>query len=240
MSFIIQRQHVHGHRDGKTITALPRDTWLNIKVDTVVKAAAEEHRSDNPPLKYDIPFSTWVCYVGSKQVVKQFSHELHTHLNSPALEKYWREKWALSQHQWAITDWDALDWTYMELPTRTRRWATKHASGHFSHGKNMVQWHFHTNLACQRCQAPVEDKLHVIRCPTGSEPWNLAMKNLQQLLKDWNTDHSIITALITRLTNWYNNSTTTSTVETDPLILAQNQVGWDYILDGWLSKQWCF
>jgi len=96
---------------------LPRDAWLNIEVDTAAKVAAEEHRSDNLPLKYDIPFSAGVCYVGPKQVVKQFSCKICTHLNSLALEKYWKEKWALSQHQWAMTDWESLDQAYLELPT---------------------------------------------------------------------------------------------------------------------------
>jgi len=165
MLFTIQWRHVQGHQDGKTVTTLPRDVWLKIEVDIVAKAAAEELRSNSPPLKYDIPFSTWVCYVVPKCMVKQFSHKICTHLNSPALEKYWKEKQALSQHQWALTDWESLDWVYMESPTGTRRWATKNASGHFSHGKNMVQWCFHTNLACPWCQALVEDKLHVITCP---------------------------------------------------------------------------
>jgi len=64
-------------------------------------------------------------------------------------------------------------------------------------------------------------------------------KNLQQWLKDQNTDHGIIMALITGLQKWHNDSTAPLlSKDADNLMQAQNQIGWDYIFDRWLSKQW--
>jgi len=51
-------------------------------------------------------------------------------------------------------------------------------------------------------------------------------------------DHGIITALITSLTKWYDNHINNTGDEMDPFIDAQDQIGWDYLLDRWLSRQW--
>jgi len=132
----------------------------------------------------------------------------------------------------AAIDWDLLDQAYMESPTGMRHWATKHASGHFSHSQNMVQWKFCMNLACPRCQETIEDKLYDAQCPGGTEQWKEALNHLQKWLKDQNTDHGIIKALITGLSKWLDNSTNQSIDTTDPLIHAWEEVGWDYVLDG--------
>jgi len=45
-------------------------------------------------------------------------------------------------------------------------------------------------------------------------------------------------ALITGLQKWHDDSTGPLSKDMDNLMHAQNQIGWDYIFDGWLSKQW--
>jgi len=71
LPFSLQWRHIHGHQDGKTITALPWEAWLNIMADTAEKATLDISSQASNPTQYEIPFSSWVCYVGTNRVVKQ-------------------------------------------------------------------------------------------------------------------------------------------------------------------------
>jgi len=205
MVFTIQWRHIRGHQDGKTITALPWEAWLNIEADTVAKAALDAISQVIIPTRYEVPYNTWVCYVGTKHVVKQFSRMVQMHLSSPALKKYWKDKRALLPCQWAAIHWESMDQAYTESLTSIRWWATKHASSHFSHGKNMVWWKFCTNPACPRYQVTIEDKLHVTCCPEGIMQWMAALKKSP----DWRI-RILIMVLSQHLLQDYKNGMTTA------------------------------
>ena len=84
----IHWNHVKGHQDGKLITVLPRDAWLNVEANLLVKAKVdlEYHRL----AQYQLPGEG--CSIGRKCIVKQLSVIPHAHINGLPTKKYWKFK----------------------------------------------------------------------------------------------------------------------------------------------------
>jgi len=134
-------------------------------------------------------------------------------------------------------DWISLGRTMRNIPLGRRRWASKHMSGHFAHGKNMVRWKKRLADQCPRCGLPREDKSHITRCQheSATKTWDDALTNLKEWLKTEQTDPQLIELLLTELNAWRNNEPHSTT---SPVAQAQTTIGWDALLDGWLSLEW--
>jgi len=66
-------------------------------------------------------------------------------------------------------------------------------------------------------------------------PWNKALKELTEWMKSEQSDPQLIQAMITRLQAWYDGMTS----HEDALAAnQQSQLGWETVLDGWLSLEW--
>jgi len=71
----------------------------------------------------------------------------------------------------------------------------------------------------------------------AKEKWTSSVAALQQWMKEAGMDLLLITLLISQLQAWYNNAPLST--NTIPLIDQQQSViGWDRLVDGWLSKAW--
>jgi len=140
--------------------ALTCDTWLNVEADLLAKAkTAQPHQG---PQYFKLPGNPWSCYISTKCIVKQLNLSLRNRINGQEALHYW-EKWKqLLPEQLQTVDWFSLGKAMQSVPLAQRRWAAKHASGHFAHGKNMLKWKFCTTAACPRCGCTTEDKPHII------------------------------------------------------------------------------
>jgi len=89
ISIQIHWNHVKGHQDGKLTTVLPRDAWLHVEANLLVKAKVdlEYHRI----AQYQLPGEGWICSIGPKHIVKQLSVILHVHINGLPTKKYWKK-----------------------------------------------------------------------------------------------------------------------------------------------------
>jgi len=72
------------------------------------------------------------------------------------------EKIHLVMHMQPEMDIQAMERALSESTPGRRQWVTKHITGHFMHGKNMVQRGQRLIAACPQCQAKMEDKQHII------------------------------------------------------------------------------
>jgi len=96
-----------------------------------------------------------------------------------------------------------------------------------------------TTAKCPRCQAEVEDKTHIIRCPAPSArtQWALSLATLDNWLKDQGTDPLLRKRLILALNDWANvaepQAPSPTAYETE-----QAHIGWDRMMDGWISRKW--
>jgi len=64
LGVLIEWIHVKGHQDGKLITVLTRDMWLNIEADLLTKDKVDPTYTG--PATYHLPGEGWICYVGTK------------------------------------------------------------------------------------------------------------------------------------------------------------------------------
>ncbi len=233
----IQWCHVKGHQDGKTPTALTRDAWLNIEADLLAKAAVDpKHIS---PHRYSLPGEGWICYVKQHRIVKQLADTLRDHINKEPIEKYWKTKFQIIEPTWQLIDWDGVGRAYKESSPTVRRWATKHTSGFFAHGKNMKRWKLRTADSCPRCGQDLEDKAHITQCPDieAGLIWQHSLKDLEKWLRESNTAHELSAAIIWGLQRW-REPQSDILPPTGQYVYDQTELGWDHFLDGWLVKSW--
>jgi len=91
-----------------------------------------------------------------------------------------------------------------KITSGQRRWVAKHIIGHFSHGKNMVCRGHWSSAQCPQCQANLEDKVHILKCPAPSAQtqWELSITKLSNWLKEQGTDPGIQLTIIGHLHQW--------------------------------------
>jgi len=161
------------------------------------------------------------------------------HVNGVLADKHWKQKFRLSDSTWQSIDWYGLGRAYKESSTATRRWATKHTSGFFAHGKNMARWNFCSSTCCPQCNKEVKDKVHITQCPNAeaSLTWQQSLKQLEKWFQESNTAHKLSEAILWDLHQWQDPQRNVAS-PTGPYIMDQVVIGWDQFLDGWLAKSW--
>jgi len=140
LGVLIDWNHVKGHQDGKLITVLPRDTWLNI--ETYLLAKDKVNLTYTGPTTYHLPGEGWICFVGTKQIVKQLAQTICDHVNGIPAVKYWKTIFCLSETLWNSIDWQALGQAFSKSSTPMQHWAIKHTSSFFAHGKIWLDGNF--------------------------------------------------------------------------------------------------
>jgi len=149
-SFHIDWHHVKGHQDGKLITVLPWDVWLNIEANLLTKSKVDPTYCG--PTKYHLPGEGWVCSIGSQQqIVKHFAATIQAHANRLSMAKYWKTKFCLLETLWHLIDWQGLGQAYSASSMATRQWAVKHIGFLWSwqeHGMMAISFHLKLPMIC--------------------------------------------------------------------------------------------
>ncbi len=138
-----------------------------------------------------------------------------------------------------MIDWYGVGRAYWESTPTVCRWATKHTSGFFAHGKNMACWQFRSSTNCPRCGSELEDKAHITQC-TNEEArltWKQSLKQVEKWLRENNTAHELLAAILWGLNQWQEPQWGADS-PTGQFFLDQMVIGWDRFLDGWLAKSW--
>jgi len=233
----IRYAHVKGHQDSGLTTVLSREAWLNIEADIAAKAAIQSEISGDTAVP--LPFEPCSLLITNQKIVKQHRRAIRLALNGPTAHQYWATKLPGTTSLPATLDMQAMERALSESTPGRRRWVTKHITGHFAHGQNMQRRGQRTSTACPRCQTPVEDKVHILRCQSESAraQWKLSMKALHQWMKDQGTASEIRHAIMTYLEQWANDSPTPGHSD-ETFTEEQRRIGWDRMLDGWLTRGW--
>jgi len=153
--------HVKGCQDKGYPTVLSREAWLNIEADLVAKSHSI---SNNTPkyLNLPLPFKPWRLVINNVKGVKHHQWAIRLAMDGPAAQQYWEEKLPEVTHPNIEMDLKAMERVLSESMLGRCRWVTKHITGHFAHGKNMVWRGQRLTAACPQCQAKTEDKNHII------------------------------------------------------------------------------
>jgi len=83
-------------------------------------------------------------------------------------------------------DTTAMEQAMSKSTLGRRRWISKHMTGHFEHGKNMVRRNQRSMAQCTQWQATIEDKIHILQClaPSARTQWHLSTAQLDRWMKD--------------------------------------------------------
>jgi len=232
-----QWHHVKGHQDCHTPMVLSRDAWLNIKADILAKAAVNPEYQG--PEHYHLPGEGWTCSINHRRIVTQLADRIRNQINDVPITKYWKTKFGINNATWQSIDWIGLGRAYRESTITVWRWATKHTSGFFAHGKNMARWNFRSSMHCPRCGTENEDKAHITQCPAPAarEIWQHSLKKLTQWLRDSNTAHEISEAIVWGLNQWIEPGQSLEPPG-GQFVSDQTLIGWNHFLDGWLAQSW--
>ncbi len=231
----VELMFVRGHQDNGQPTVLTRDAWLNVEADHLVKQKNTQPHIG--PRYYKLPGNPWSCYIGNKHVVKQFTATLRDYIHGKEALDYWTKRKQMNKERLQEIDWISLGKAMKEVPISKWHWVSKQMSGHFSHGKNTVRWKQHSFAACPQCGCTPEDKNHILTCQQeeATEKWEVALTNLEDWLKQEQSDPQLIIALLNGLCLWRKGES----VPDDTSATAQQaNIGWDAAMDGWLGTEW--
>jgi len=186
-----------------------------------------------------LPMEPWVLTISNQQIVKNHKREIQQALNKPPAQKYWQSKLQLVSPTLNELDTEAMEKALRETHPTRRWWATKQMTSQFAHGQNMMQCGQHIMAQCPRCQAAVEDKIHIIHClvPSAQIQWTLSLQSLKQWLTEQGLDTQLCKQLIALLNDWAN-ATESHKLPNMEYCAEQIRIGWDRMMDRWISHKW--
>jgi hypothetical protein len=178
---------VKGHQDDKKdISELDNWALLNIRCDH----NAKEYRTQpNLVPRPNLRFRYEQCslYLHGEKLSCFHIPSIYARV-FPDTMAYWKVKHGLSDDNIEEhIDWEALRRAAKRIPLGTRRWLTKHASGHCAVGRMELRRKHWDHSNCPRCGEPDETTLHILTCTDqrAKEQW----QHLLCKLSVWMTKH---------------------------------------------------
>ncbi len=101
----------------------------------------------------------------------------------------------------------------------------------------MVKWKFQNMAQCPWCGSETKDKSHILHClqEAATQQWTKAVTTLTKWMQSEQSNPQLIQAMRTGLQAWHDNTELSGDPETPN---HQAHIGWDMLLDGWLSMEW--
>ena len=122
------------------------------------------------------------------------------------------------------------------MSTQRRHWICKHSLGVCGTNSVLVKWKQREDDSCIRCGA-IETPTHVWKCPDHDSQfiWTSALLDLDLWLEQQNTLPELRNLIIQSLKDWLLNQPPSIS---NGLALCQADIGWDYVIEGFLPTQW--
>ena len=123
-----------------------------------------------------------------------------------------------------------------------KHFVIKHATEFCPVGENISRWREDRPSHCPRCGGEPETAAHVLKCQDqrALQQWAKSIENLTHWMSASQTDPIIITAIITGIRRWRDDSGpyTHYRREYKAATLEQNKINWENLLRGRLSTKW--
>lgn len=164
------------------------------------------------------------------------------HYSSGAVNRqYWSDK-NLFSGPVSRVDWSCLAKAIDKSSLPNRIYAIKQATHRLPSGVEMVRRKARESSTCPSCHEPFETQQHILTCPARSSTWQQSLKKLRFWLIS-HTSFSATTQIILRLQHWHDFTPYPDLPTTTPrafaqAILAQDLLGWDAFLYGFLAPEW--
>ena len=238
--------HVKGHQDDLIEPQqLTRPEQLNIQADNQAKSynyllLAQE----SCPIYPVLPFQRFCIWANNQLITGNIKKQLFTILQLQRIRQYWYKNQRFPIGTRKFIDWDTIHRSYKLLNTTNLRTITKWNTGFCGVGQQLVKYNYQNYTNCPFCQTPHEDTQHVLQCPdiTVQLEWDKQLNNLSQWMTDNQGEPIMIQQIIGRLRTWQRNEPILPNNATTPLlrhaISHQNRIGWQNLLEGFLTKEW--
>jgi len=105
----------------------------------------------------------------------------------------------------------------------------------------MQRWRFRSASNCPRCQHPLEDKPHIIRCPAEAAVniWQSFLKNLRSWLCEQRTSPVLTDTILQCLLSWYQEENPQETSGASRYLFDDfHAIGADRLIEGWVPLTW--
>ena len=174
----------------------------------------------------------------------RFKQKLRQAHASQRLQNYWEKKKRIPCSLRTEIDWQVLHKSYASLPLY-QRWKLSKWKTHFcGTGKKLEERQYQRYSSCPFCLSPHEDTRHILQClhPSACDNWNENMAKIHTWMTNNKGDPDMIQNIVGRLNGWRRGEPAPDDLSTNPIlqlaIRHQNRIGWENLLEGFISKEW--
>ena len=247
--------HVYGHQDGNTdVSSLDDWAFFNVIADTKAKdklktiVATVPHWPDNRPTS--IPYKKCTVY-STDESGKQFKvgsnlrQTVYNQIHTRDIREYWVKKGQIQLASKREIDWEVSAKGSNMLGNERKKWLSKWVSGICGVGKQLKLWKWQHHSKCPRCLQDNETVQHVTRCKHADATlvWHNSIGELREWLKDHNGEPDFSTTICDALLAWHDGRTLTIPQTSGNTLIqsatrSQNRIGWQGVINGFLSIKW--
>ena len=232
----IQYQHVKGHGE-KSERPWDIYTTINIQVDELADDAEELWQEDLTTLNEysSLTGEEWQLYCNGEKVYKDIDETIRHFITESSISEVWHKYKRVSKEWFHEVNWKAIGSVMKQSSNSTRQWVIKRCAHEC--GSNAIR-HRRKEIETNECPfcKEIETIEHVYKCKhtAVSEAWNRSLIDLEEYLNSIQTDPNITRQLLLGLQMWRNDEV----ILQEPMIIDQNNIGWNGIMEGVLGKHW--
>ena len=237
---------VEGHQDDFQYADLDWWALMNIKMDTLAKDFLEDCTTMTPPREHkpqQLLYEKWALEVRGVKQSSITRYSLYVTLFGPRTLEFWNKHDKLSKNPEDIC-WEESKLAIRRLPFGLRRWQGKFLTNCSGFALTLQTWKYQDSSACPVCDAPDEDRNHLLQCPDprATHQFKKSMAPVPALLKSLDTSPALSEAILTILKRYrakqtINPQTFHATDGLRDAIREQAKIGWhNFILGRWTYK----
>lgn len=207
------------------------DLWA--KQQLAVAKSSPRHFSDKG--------EPWQLWVAGRKLTSNISNQIYLAVHRADGISYWQSKPEVSAEVTNTVDWVAIGHTMKGVVRGRTVFVSKHMSGMCGVGKFMQRWQQWETDQCPRC-GEKEDSAHVWTCQDliAREIRSKSLASIELLLRQWNTDPTIVHVLLLYLKSWQTGEGVQYQPprELEAVIQEQTYISWNRFFEGWFSTRW--
>ena len=233
--------HVRGHQESsQSREELDRWALRNVLMDERATQVYELLAPDCiPPLPMGrVP----AVVLGQATIVSDFTAALRSHVNGPPLTEFLDRHEKFGTGSETMVHWEAYRSAFVAQPLNRRHWIVKSTTNRSAVGVEMVRRRQWRSASCPRCGFPMENALHVFKCPHSevSSLWDKTLQSLATWLARRFTHPAIAAYVLAALRLWRQGLPPPPLYSAVPnlsaAVAAQRLLGWDAAFEGRWSE----
>ena len=241
-NWIILHEHVKGHQDNTT-TKLTFLETLNVFVDQLANTACKEAQQQSPLQNSGLHIvSSHICWqvkLNGLKIVKNLQASVYEYISERSMRSYVAGKNMVTVTAFPGIDWSANGIALASLQPGRRHWMTKHTFGFCGVNATLKKWGIKASSVCTRC-GQIETTTHVWQCQhvETQKCWTQFLHKLQIWLNEQYTQPSLVSSLLDHLSSWSQQQEGRARFPRTQAESAQDFIGWEFLLEGMISRTW--